>query len=101
MPNFKPLAAVLACACVAAGSVWAQRAPVEADTQKVEAPPTAPTKWLKMDYGPFLTTSIVRRDKAQPKKAPEIVAYKGIAIKLGDKGGVVFDTDLMCLSSGW
>ena len=91
--------------CVALGvptpPSLAQRAPVEADTQKTEPPPTQRTKWLEMDYGPFLTTSVARPDPAKPK-SPTIAAYKGIAIKLGgdSKASVLFDADLLSMT-GW
>ncbi|MCL4178175.1 MAG: hypothetical protein KJ072_10605, partial [Verrucomicrobia bacterium] len=57
--------------------------------------------WQAMDYGPFLTASI-----EAPHPATNI-AYKGIAINLGENFGgdhneaVIFDTDLLRYSAGW
>ncbi len=58
-------------------------------------------RWLDMEYGPFLTSSI-----EAPSPATNI-AYKGIAIRLAEAFGgqhgeaVVFDTDLLRYSVGW
>ena len=57
--------------------------------------------WQDMDYGPFLTASI------EAPRPEGNLAYKGIAIRLGDAFGgtdneaVVFDTDLLRYSAGW
>lgn len=57
--------------------------------------------WEDMDYGPFLTVSI------EAPKPEGNLAYKGIAIRLGDAFGgtaneaVTFDTDLLRYSAGW
>ena len=44
--------------------------------------------WYRMDYGPVISTTLegFRGDN---------VAYKGRAIRLGDRAGVVFDTELL------
>ena len=65
------------------------------------ATPDPAPPWQAMDYGPFLTASI-----EAPHPATNI-AYKGIAINLGENFGgdhneaVIFDTDLLRYSAGW
>ena len=76
---------------------------------------------IGMDYGPFLSTSVLRESEAtktaQKPKAesdeqakaelpPGVIALKGITIKLGAGTGesaatVCFDTDRLCLTAGW
>jgi hypothetical protein len=76
---------------------------------------------LDMDYGPFLSASVMRKNtappgaEAKPRKSdpaprkaapPEAVALKGIAIRLYDdkgqfKAAVCFDTDRLCIAQGW
>ncbi len=56
-------------------------------------------KWLDMDYGPFLTTSVQCAEEGN-------IAHKGIAIPLvdddsGQRGAMVFDTDLLRYAAGW
>src|SRR5262245_26396065 len=48
-----------------------------------------------MDYGPFLSGTI---SAPVPKGN---VAIKGIAVRLGDDGGVLFDTELLRVAGGW
>ena len=65
------------------------------------ATPDPAPPWQAMDYGPFLTASI-----EAPHPATNI-AYKGIAINLGENFGgarneaMIFDTDLLRYSAGW
>ena len=56
-------------------------------------------KWLDMDYGPFLTTSVQCAQEGN-------IAHKGIAIPLvdddsGRRAAMVFDTDLLRYAAGW
>jgi hypothetical protein len=80
-----------------------------------------PGQGSAMDYGPFLSYSVLRpRDVATPvgsvKPAPriveghprpqttdggELVACKGITVHVGNDSAVCFDTDLLSLAGGW
>jgi hypothetical protein len=84
--------------------------------------PVAPAKderTVAMDYGPFLSASVVRKaEKPVKGKKPatrpadpsglglDVVAFKAIAIKVGTMADgapatVCFDTDLISMSAGW
>jgi hypothetical protein len=65
---------------------------------------------LKMDYGPFLSTSLVQtkipkgvQGGPKSKYEPTVIATKALLIKLPGKtpAGVCFDTDTLALSLGW
>lgn len=66
-----------------------------------------PALWAEMDYGPFLTASIISDPRAKFDNGPGSFTgdstARGIAIKLSDNwgDGVVFDMDLMRVSAGW
>ncbi|MDB5354724.1 MAG: Cytochrome c [Phycisphaerales bacterium] len=94
-------------------------------TTKPAAPPTTkparpaatqpkpPGRGDLMDYGPFLSYSVLRPKPSAAVKpaaghpAPqktdtgEVLAVKGISIKVGNNASVCFDTDLMSLAGGW
>ncbi len=52
-----------------------------------------------MDHGPFVSSTI----STDPMSTRSIIAYKGIAVKVGDDRDavVVFDTDLLRLATAW
>lgn len=57
-------------------------------------------KMNPMDHGPFASTTITE----DPLSPAGIIAYKGIAVKLGSDAvpaTVVFDTDLLRVASAW
>ncbi len=57
-------------------------------------------RWDKMDYGPFLSSSVTMPWSVGGEK-PEGITLKGITIKLGTNASVCFDTDLCRYSGGW
>lgn len=64
----------------------------------------AQKKWEAMEYGPFLSATIFNSLESDYKKVtPAQTTAKGIAIKLDREGTatMVFDTDLLRMSSGW
>ncbi len=89
-------------ACVVLNGIMASAA----DAPKTPAK-KPPPRWVQMDYGPFLATSIC--DKLNPKYDNNTgyiegdVVPRGIAIKLADdwSTGVVFDADLCRLAYAW
>src|SRR4051794_39546505 len=64
-------------------------------------------RYAEMDYGPFLTASIISDPRAKFDNGPGSFSgdstARGIAIKLSDdwRDGIVFDMDLMRVSAGW
>lgn len=64
-------------------------------------------RFAEMDYGPFLTASIISDPRAKFDNGPGSFTgdstARGVAIKLSDdwRDGVVFDMDLMRISAGW
>src|SRR5829696_9776419 len=89
-------------------------------TAPAHAAPAKDERTVAMDYGPFLSASIVRKAEkpakgkntaaTQPSDPSglglDVVALKGIAIKVGKTSdgapaAVCFDTDLLSMSSGW
>jgi len=101
------------------GVAWAVLVTVALAAAAPAKPETLPAeRALDMDYGPFLSMSVMRKVappavESNPKKGekakpalPEAVALKGIAIKLYDDKGqqraaVCFDTDRLCIAEGW
>lgn len=78
------------------------------------ARPQGPSLGDLMDYGPFLSYSILRPRAAGATTQPtagerhtartdggELLAVRGISIKVGNNSTVCFDTDLMSLAGGW
>ncbi|MEE2641094.1 MAG: DUF6797 domain-containing protein [Planctomycetota bacterium] len=60
------------------------------------APDAMAQKWVEMDYGPNMTHSF------QVVDAPgRNIAYKGMKIRLGDRGSMLFDEDLLRWAGGW
>src|SRR5687768_591116 len=57
-------------------------------------PATKPATRPAMDYGPFLSYSVITADKKD-------LALKGINIKLGGQHTICFDTDLMRWAGAW
>jgi glucose/arabinose dehydrogenase len=55
-------------------------------------------KGLKMDYGPFLTSTVSR---VKYKTDADLLAYKGISIKVAPEATVCFDPDLLRMAGGW
>jgi hypothetical protein len=74
-------------------------APVALAQEETGWAPPDQNSWNVMDYGPFLSHTITA-----PLPAGN-VAVKGIAIRLGAKGGprgaVLFDTELCRMAAGW
>jgi hypothetical protein len=82
-----------------------------------KARPEQPERTTPMEYGPFLSTSLIRaKPGAKPPKNaqagadlhPDIIVHKGIAIPFRDRGrdsqteaAVCFDTDTLAMSAGW
>src|SRR4051794_16357151 len=67
--------------------------PAHAAVAQTSKPTTVKSeRMIAVDYGPFLSTSIIRHKPAgavrgdMPDPEPDIVAHKGIAIHLGGKG---------------
>ena len=58
-----------------------------------------PSLMNAMDHGPFVSSTISR----DPMATREIVAYKGIAVRVGDDRDavMVFDTDLLRVATAW
>jgi len=83
--------------------------PAGAQDAKPEQPKPAKKlpRWAEMDYGVFLSASIISHPQAKFDNSTGgfsgDVTARGIAIKLSDdwKDGVVFDADLMRMSAGW
>jgi hypothetical protein len=92
---------------------------VAAEVQKkaASAATTKPGKGFAMDYGPFFSYSLLRPqapkvagakaakrvpgDPTPPWKAGDLLATKGISVKLGDNAGVCFDIDTCRYAAGW
>lgn len=60
------------------------------------ATPLSAQKWVEMDYGPNMTHSFETMDRAERD-----ITYKGMKIKLGENGAMLFDEDLLRWSAGW
>src|SRR5665213_793922 len=92
-----PAIAALAVATFAASLALAAPKP------KAKPDPNAPTPWDNLDYGPFLSASILAKQPANN------MTYKGVAVKLGKvkvdgketDAAICFDTQLMRVSAGW
>ena len=106
-------AAITAICLLPLGSVYGQS---KADTAKPDTakpaaakkdPPKKEKVWQQMDYGPFLTASIISHPGAKFDNKTGAFSgdstARGVAIKLSDewRDGVVFDMDLMRISAGW
>ncbi|HWE03484.1 MAG TPA: DUF6797 domain-containing protein [Tepidisphaeraceae bacterium] len=70
---------------------------------KAKPDPNAPTPWDNLDYGPFLSATVLA------KQPVNNMTYKGVAVKLGKvkvdgketDAAICFDTQLMRVSAGW
>jgi len=67
-----------------------------------------PERTAKMDYGPFLATSLLRTklkpaDKTKKAEKPDVLALKGLVIRLGEKSSaaVCYDTETLSLAAAW
>jgi hypothetical protein len=83
----------------------------------VPKPATKPTKGFAMDYGSFLAYSVLKPqapkvpgakgakrlpgDPTPPWKAGDLLATKGISVKLGDASGMCFDIDTCRYAAAW
>jgi hypothetical protein len=84
------------------------------------AAPRPPAKGADMDYGPFLSYSVLKPQKPQPKLKPaakkakplpgdptprwpagDLLATKGIVVKLPNNAAICFDTDTCRYAAGW
>lgn len=83
---------LIALGLFALAGAHAQPSPAPVGKTAVEVKPLP--KWEAMDYGPFVSATIVA-----PVPAGN-VTNKGVAIKVGN-GAMLFDTDLMRWSAGW
>jgi len=63
-------------------------------------PAWAQSKWERMDYGPFLSSSVTMPDAMNGEDIAGIT-LKGITINLGANASVCFDTDLLRYTGGW
>ncbi len=63
-------------------------------------PAWAQSKWERMDYGPFLSSSVTMPDATNGEDIAGIT-LKGITIKLAAHASVCFDTDLLRYAGGW
>jgi len=78
------------------------------DAPKKPAEPAKPRPFMVMDYGPFLSASMMSDPKAKFRNGDghfenSDVTPRGIAVKLADewKDGIVFDCDTLRYSAGW
>ncbi|MEI6233946.1 MAG: DUF6797 domain-containing protein [Planctomycetota bacterium] len=78
------------------------------DAKKDPPKPATPPRYMQMDYGPFLSASMMSDPKAKFRNADghfegSDVTPKGIAVRLGADwiDGIVFDTDTLRYSAGW
>lgn len=92
---------------------------IAADAPKpATKPATKPSQGLDMDYGPFLAYSVLKPqppkmpgakpaekrkpgDPLPPWKAGDLLATKGITVKLGSDAAICFDTDTCRCAAGW
>jgi len=70
--------------------------------------PGTPPRYMQMDYGPFLSASMMSDPKAKFRNSDGMfegsdVTAKGIAVRLSPDwmDGIVFDTDALRYSAGW
>ncbi len=70
---------------------------------RAEAGQPAPTKGLKMLYGPVLSCAVEAPAAKETTALPKYLASKGLVIQLGkkDEAYVCFDTDTLRMAAGW
>ena len=61
----------------------------------------ANTPGLVMDYGPFLSSSVLIPDASGKAESAEVVAAKGLTIRVGNDASVCFDTGTLQMAAGW
>lgn len=84
MNSRKPFAVTAVRACIAASLIFGVSAESHAQ------------KWVEMDYGPNMSHSF------QVAQAPQRnLSYKGMKIRVGKQGSMLFDEDLLRWSAGW
>lgn len=105
--------AVLLCAILVAPSFLYAQTPTtrpRATTRARRTRPQGPSRGDFMDYGPFISCSVLRPrtpgatsqdDGAVKTDGGELLAVRGIVIHVGNNATVCFDTDLMSLAGGW
>lgn len=78
------------------------------EEKKEPAKPKPPPRYMQMDYGPFLSASMMSDPKAKFRNGDGMfegsdVTAKGIAVRLSPNwlDGIVFDTDALRYSAGW
>jgi glucose/arabinose dehydrogenase len=109
-PLVRTAATTAAVLAALAGGAWAadakQATAKPADAKKADPKKPAP-RWAQMDYGPFLTASVISDPRAKFDNGPGSFSgdstARGVLIQLSDdwRDGVVFDMDLMRVSAGW
>ena len=55
-------------------------------------------KGADMDYGPFFSSTVSR---TKSEKDADILAFKGITVKVGKDAAVCYDTDLLRMAGAW
>jgi hypothetical protein len=65
-----------------------------------------PERTAKMDYGPFLATSLLRAklkpaDKTKKADKPDVLAMRGLVVRTGEKAAVCYDTETLSLAAAW
>jgi hypothetical protein len=55
-------------------------------------------KGTDMDYGPFFSSTVSR---TKSEKDADILAFKGLTIKVGKDAAVCYDTDLLRMAGAW
>lgn len=125
---FRSRAVVFAQLLVALGACWAYGQVVE--PKEVKWPPLPPGRGEAMDYGPFLSFTVLRPavegqpavkgsapngdphgwrpvemvgGHPQPARgdAGELLAVRGISVKLANDAAICFDADLLSYAGGW
>ena len=55
-------------------------------------------KGADMDYGNFLSSTVTR---VRSPKDSDVLAFKGITIKVGKDAALSYDTELLRVAAGW
>ena len=59
-----------------------------------------PSRWDRMDYGPFLQSSVTMPWSTNGED-PKDITLRGLTVRFGSQGGATFDTGLMRWSAVW
>ena len=89
--SFCALVTLLGAAGSSLGAAVAKRTAQDAGTA---------TPGLVMDYGPFLSSSVLAPGSQHPDSAT-LLAAKGLTIRVGNNASVCFDTGLLRMAAGW